>query len=112
MSVVSKSTILAVLGLALLVSPAWGQKRRRIEFTPFVGGLIPTTRLGAIRIPGLGSTPIQVTGEMLTAGGFGGGGPAVMAKRFGIRVAWMRSRSSCLVKRSVKPGSRRRPRRW
>ena len=84
MSAVSKSTIQAVLGLALLVSPAWGQKRRRIEFTPFVGGLIPTTRLGAIRIPGLGSTPIQVTGEMLTAGGFGGRATVYGPGRLGV----------------------------
>ena len=67
-----KPALLAVLGLAVVVSPALAQKRRRIEFTPFVGGLIPTSQLGAIKVPGLGSLPIQVTAEMLTAGAFGG----------------------------------------
>ncbi len=72
MGSVLKSALLSILGLAMLAAPSAAQKRRRIEFTPFVGGLIPTGRLGSIRVPGLGSTPIQVTGEMLTGGGFGG----------------------------------------
>lgn len=84
MGSVSKSSVLAVLGLAILASPSAAQKRRRIEFTPFAGGLIPTTRLGSIRVPGLGSTPISVTGEMLTGGGFGGRATVYGTGRLGV----------------------------
>ncbi len=86
-----KPALLALLGLAVLVSPAAAQKRRRVEFTPFVGGLIPTTRLGAIRVPGLGSTPVQVTAEMLTAGGFGGRATVYGPGRLGVEGTYFMS---------------------
>ncbi len=86
-----KPTILVLLGLAVLVCPAAAQKSRRIEFTPFVGGLIPTGQLGAIRVPGLGSTPIQVTAEMLTGGGFGGRATVYGTGRLGVEGTYFRS---------------------
>ncbi len=84
-------TALLLLGLAMLVSPAAAQKRRRIELTPFVGGLIPTGQLGAIRVPGLGSTPVQVTAEMLTAGGFGGRATIYGPGRLGVEGTYFMS---------------------
>lgn len=96
---VSKQAILTVLGLAVLAGPAVAQKRRRIEFTPFVGGLIPTTRLGAIRVPNPcgGSTPTLVTGEMLTGGGFGGRATVYGTGRLGVEGTYFMARNSMRV---------------
>ena len=94
---VSKQAFLTLLGLAVLVSPGVAQKRRRIEFTPFVGGLIPTSRLGAIRIPGLGGSPIQVTGEMLTGAGFGGRATVYGTGRLGVEGTYFTARNKMRV---------------
>ncbi len=86
-----KPALLAAFSLAVVAGPALAQKRRRIEFTPFVGGLIPTKQLGSIRVPGLGSTPISVTGEMLTAGGFGGRATVYGTGRLGVEGTYFMS---------------------
>ncbi len=95
----SSHAILSLLGLAVLVSPIAAQKRRRIEFTPFVGGLIPTTRLGAIRVPNPcgGSTPTQVTGEMLTGSGFGGRATVYGTGRLGVEGTYFMARNKMRV---------------
>ena len=94
---VSKQATLTLLGLAVLVRPGVAQKRRRIEFTPFVGGLIPTSRLGAIRIPGLGGSPIQVTGEMLTGAAFGGRATIYGTGRLGVEGTYFMARNKMRV---------------
>ena len=46
--------------------------QRRVEITPFVGGYVPTTTLGPMRVAHVLSQPVQVTGEMETNGVVGG----------------------------------------
>lgn len=63
-------TALAVLTAVTATGAA--AQGRTFEIVPFVGGYIPSTTLGSIRIPGLGGAPTTITGEMKTAPMFGG----------------------------------------
>lgn len=68
-SIIRAAALTATMLAGATVGAAQG---RSLEIVPFVGGFVPTTTLGSIRIPGLGGTPATITGEMKPAAAFGG----------------------------------------
>src|SRR5512134_140695 len=94
-TVTQRALIAAVLG-AGLAAPAAAQSSR-LEITPFVGGYIPTTLLGQIRLPGIGSTPITVQGESTTGGAFGGRVTYAGAGRLGVEATYFYAASDVRV---------------
>ncbi|MEZ4586954.1 MAG: outer membrane beta-barrel protein [Gemmatimonadales bacterium] len=67
--------------LTLGVGGAEAQQHGGLSITPFVGGLVPTSSLGQLRVGGLTATPTVFEGEMKTAGALG----ARVGYRFGSR---------------------------
>jgi len=89
MRTLSRQTLLATLGLAAIVTPVLAQ--RRIEITPFVGGLIPTAQLGSIRVVASGSTPTVQSGEIRPGGVFGGRVTVYGPRRLGLEATYFMS---------------------
>jgi len=87
-----------VLGCGLLGFGASGAAaQRRIEVTPFIGGYVPTTSLGRMRVGHVLSQPVQVTGEMQTTGAFGGKLDVWTGRRWGFEGAYFYAPSNLRI---------------
>jgi len=72
---------------------ASAQQHGGLSITPFVGGLIPTSALGQLRIAGVTSTPQVFEGEMKTAGAFGARVGYWLGRRWGVEGTYFYSSS-------------------
>lgn len=98
MRTVSKRMLVAVALSATLAVAAHAQ-RSHFEITPFVGGYIPTKVLGLTKVPGVGSTPITIEGEVATGGAFGGRITYVGRGRLGAEATYFAASSDLRIAR-------------
>ena len=80
-----------------LVTGATAAQRGRIELTPFAGGLIPTSVLGMLQVPGNSSEPITVEGKLKLAGAFGARLGIWVNERWGLEAGFAHSSSDLTI---------------
>jgi len=88
---------LGAIGFTILAFAGYGsanaQQHGGLSITPFVGGLVPTSALGQLRIAGLTPTPFVFEGEMKTAGAFGARVGYSLGRRWGVEGSYFYSSS-------------------
>ncbi len=84
-------SVIVITALSLTAVPVVRAQAVHVQVTPFIGGLVPTSALGTIRMVVTGSSPTNVKTEMKSAVAFGGRLDVYSRGRFGLQALYFHS---------------------